>query len=110
MDSDTAWLTLSELIERTGLSRNQVRRLIEDDVLPAVKDGGELRVPAEFLDGDSPRKDVRGTVTLLLDVGFDHAEAIDWMLTAEPSLGTSPIAALQQGRKAEVRRVAQALA
>ncbi|MGO1938734.1 MAG: Rv2175c family DNA-binding protein [Agrococcus casei] len=110
MHSDTTWLTLSELIERTGLSRNQVRRLIEDDVLPAVKDGSELRVPGAFLDGDSPRNDVRGTVTLLLDIGFSRAEAIDWMLTAEDSLGASPIEALQQGRKAEVRRVAQALA
>ena len=32
------------------------------------------------------------------------------MLAEEESLGTSPIAALLAGRKAEVRRVAQALA
>jgi len=32
-----------------------------------------------------------------------------WLLNADDSLGTSPIAALRAGRKAEVRRVAQAL-
>ena len=51
-----------------------------------------------------------GTVTLLADVGFADDEAVEWMLEVEPSLGTSPIAALRAGRKAEVRRVAQALA
>ena len=37
-------------------------------------------------------------------------EAIDWLLSDEDSLGTSPVQALLAGRKAEVRRVAQALA
>lgn len=101
---------MSELMERTGLSRNQLRRLMEDNVLPAVKDGGDFCVPEAFLDGDHPRNDVRGTVTLLLDIGFSNREAIDWMLENEDSLGTTPIAALGAGRKAEVRRVAQALA
>lgn len=110
VDSETTWLTLPELIERTGNSRNQLRRLMEDNVLPAVKEGGEYRVPEVFLDGDKPRNDVRGTVTLLLDMGFVQEEAIRWMLTSEDSLGTAPIAALAAGRKAEVRRVAQALA
>ena len=37
-------------------------------------------------------------------------EAMDWLLEEEDSLGTSPILALRDGRKREVRRVAQALA
>jgi hypothetical protein len=32
-----------------------------------------------------------------------------WLLTAEESIGIPPIDALRAGRKAEVRRVAQAL-
>jgi hypothetical protein len=32
-----------------------------------------------------------------------------WLLTPEESLGIAPIDALRAGRKAEVRRVAQAL-
>ena len=34
---------------------------------------------------------------------------MNWLLNEEDSLGTTPVAALQAGRKAEVRRVAQAL-
>ena len=101
---------MSELIDRTGLSRNQLRRQMEDNVLPAVRRNGDFLVPEAFLDGDRARSDVRGTVTLLLDIGFANDEAITWMLDPEESLGTTPIAALAAGRKAEVRRVAQALA
>jgi hypothetical protein len=34
---------------------------------------------------------------------------MNWLLTPEDSLGVSPVDALKAGRKAEVRRVAQAL-
>ena len=47
---------------------------------------------------------------MLADAGFTDDEAIDWLLDEEDSLGTTPIEALRAGRKAEVRRVAQALA
>jgi hypothetical protein len=66
-------------------------------------------VPAVFLDGSEPRHDLRGTLTVLADNGFDDDEALDWMLSHDDALGTSPVAALQAGRKAEVRRIAQSL-
>jgi hypothetical protein len=47
---------------------------------------------------------------LLADSGFTDDEAMRWLLDVDDSLGTSPIEALRAGRKAEVRRVAQALA
>ena len=53
---------------------------------------------------------LRGTLTLLSDNGFDDEEAMDWMLEDDEALGTSPIEALRAGRSSEVRRVAQALA
>jgi hypothetical protein len=49
-------------------------------------------------------------VILLGDCGFGDPEAVDWLLSPEESLGAAPIDALRAGRKAEVRRVAQALA
>ena len=67
-------------------------------------------VPVAFLADDGPIEALKGTVTLLLDNGFDESEAIDWLLGAEESLGVPPVEALAAGRKAEVRRVAQALA
>ena len=67
-------------------------------------------VPEEFLDGVEPLTDLRGTLVLLADDGFSDDEAMQWMLEVDDTLESSPIAALRAGRKAEVRRVAQALA
>ena len=47
---------------------------------------------------------------MLHDAGFTDDEAIDWLLDYDDSIGLPPIEALRQGRKAEVRRVAQTLA
>jgi len=66
-------------------------------------------VPGLFVKGTEPLGELRGTLVLLGDLGFSDDEAIDWLLGPEDSLGTSPIEALRAGRKAEVRRVAQAL-
>ncbi|KTR50913.1 Rv2175c family DNA-binding protein, partial [Curtobacterium oceanosedimentum] len=63
----------------------------------------------EFLDDAEPLPELRGTLIVLADNGFSDDEAVRWMLSEEPALGTSPIAALHAGRKAEVRRVAQSL-
>ncbi|MET0481042.1 MAG: Rv2175c family DNA-binding protein, partial [Mycetocola sp.] len=54
--------------------------------------------------------ELRGTLVVLADARFTDEEAMEWMLSTEESLGTAPIDALRAGRKAEVRRVAQALA
>ena len=69
-----------------------------------------LKVPSIFLRDDEPVPELHGTAIVLADAGFSDAEALDWLLDEEDSLGATPIAALRAGRKAEVRRVAQALA
>lgn len=107
--ADTAWLTVPDLVDLLGLPQSRIRRLFEDRVLLATRVDGVLKVPASFLDGDEPLGALHGTLVLLADNGFGDDEAIEWMLADEESLGTSPIAALHAGRKAEVRRVAQAL-
>lgn len=106
---DTAWLTIPDLVDRMGLSPSRIRRLIEERALPATRRDGVLVVPEVFLVDDAPMGELKGTVVLLGDLGFDDDEAVAWLLDAEPSLGTSPVDALRAGRKAEVRRVAQAL-
>ncbi len=106
----TEWLTVPDLVEQLGLGVSRVRRLIEDRQLAAKRIDGVLKVPAVFLKDGQPLGELRGTLILLGDVGFDDDEAVDWLLSEEESLGTSPIEALRSGRKAEVRRVAQALA
>ena len=92
------------------MSTSRVRRLVEDRHLLAARRDGVLAVPEDFLAGDEPLRELRGTIILLGDGGYDDPGAIEWLLTPDDSLGTAPIDALRAGRKAEVRRVAQALA
>jgi hypothetical protein len=106
---DIVWLTIPDLTERLGLKVSQVRRLIEDRALLASRVDGVWRVPADFLTGNEPMSELKGTLVVLADSGFNDEEAMHWLLTPEDSLGVSPVDALKAGRKAEVRRVAQAL-
>jgi hypothetical protein len=93
-----------------GTSPSRVRKLIEDKSLLAERRDGVLKVPASFVKNGEALPEIRGTVILLEDSGFTTEEALTWLLADEASLGTAPIDALLAGRKAEVRRVAQALA
>jgi hypothetical protein len=110
-DADqTDWLTIPELVERLGQTPSRIRRLIDERYLLATRIDGVLKVPDAFLRDDGPVPELHGTAMVLADAGFSDAEALEWLLGEEDSLGTTPIAALRAGRKSEVRRVAQALA
>jgi hypothetical protein len=104
------WLTIPDLVDQLGVSQSRVRRLIDERQLLAVRVDGILRVPAAFVRDGAPLGELRGTLMLLADAGFNDEEAMRWMTHEEDSLGVAPVDALRAGRKAEVRRVAQALA
>ena len=108
--NDVVWLTVPEVGQRLGLSPGQVHRLVEEHSLLGKKIDGIFRIPESFLGEDEPVKDVRGTIIVLLDGGFPPDRALEWILDHHDELGTSPIDAIRQGRKTEVRRVAQVLA
>jgi hypothetical protein len=105
----TTWLTVPELVDLLGISQSRVRRLFDERILLAVRVDGVLKVPADFIVDREPLGDLRGTLMVLADAGFSDEEAMHWLLEDEVSLGTTPIDALRSRRKAEVRRVAQAL-
>lgn len=107
---ETEWLTLPELVEVLGEPLGRVRRFLDESQLIGSRRDGALRVPAVFVVDGHPIASLKGTVIVLHDAGFSDDEAIDWLLTSEESIGIPPIEALIAGRKAEVRRVAQALA
>ncbi len=107
--SDTDWLTIPDLVEVLNLPQGKVRRLLEERILLGARLDGVLKVPAAFIVDGEPLHELRGTVMVLSDAGFSDDEAIAWLLAEEDSLGTAPVDALRSGRKAEVRRVAQAL-
>jgi hypothetical protein len=107
--ADTSWLTLPDAADLLGTTASRVRRLLEERVLIAAHVDGVRKIPARFVVDGEPMHELRGTLTVLADNGFTDDEALDWLLSDEESLGTSPVAALEAGRKAEVRRVAQSL-
>ena len=98
--TETRWLTIPDLTELLGLKVSQVRRLIEDRALLAQRVDGVWRVPELFIKGNEPLGELRGTLVLLSDLNFSDDEAMEWLLSEEPSLGTSPVEALRSGRKA----------
>jgi hypothetical protein len=105
----TTWLTIPEVVDILGLPAGKVHRLLEERTLLGTRIDGVLKVPSEFIVDGEPLGDLRGTLVVLADAGFSDEECMNWLLNEEDSLGTTPVAALQAGRKAEVRRVAQAL-
>lgn len=106
----TEWLTVPDLVDTLGLTPSKVRRLIEDRTLVGVRRDGVFSVPARFIKDGEPLTELRGTVIVLSDNGFSDEEIVEWLLEENELLDLAPIDALHAGRKAEVRRIAQALA
>ena len=106
----TEWLTLPDLVELTGEPLGRVRRMLDEKQLVGSRRTGAFAVPSVFLVDGRPLGALRGTIIVLQDAGFSDDELIDWLLADEDSIGIAPIEALRQGRKSEVRRVAQTLA
>lgn len=106
------WLTLPDVAERIGTDVGKVRRMLQDRFLLAVRRGERniLSVPADLLRDDAVMPELPGTLTVLVDAGYDDVAALRWLLTPDDTLDGSPIAALRAGHKTEVRRRAQALA
>ena len=88
---------------------SKVRKLIDERSLLAVRRSGVLSVPDVFVNDGQPLSELRGTIIVLSDNGFTNDEIMNWLLEPESSLGTAPVDALLAGRKAEVRRIAQAI-
>ncbi|GAA2280209.1 Rv2175c family DNA-binding protein [Nonomuraea roseoviolacea subsp. roseoviolacea] len=104
------WLTLPEVAQRMQLSLGRTKQLLKDHKLLGVRRGsGGPHVPAVFLDGNDVTKGLPGTLTVLLDAGYDDVEALRWLFTPDDSLPGSPIQAIRAGRHTEVKRRAQAL-
>jgi hypothetical protein len=108
----TDWLTIPDVAECLGLDVGKVRRLLQDRYLVAVRRGERniLSVPAALIVDGAPLPELRGTLTVLMDSGYDDESALRWLFTPDESLPGAPVDALRAGRKTEVRRRAQALA
>ncbi|WP_285724111.1 Rv2175c family DNA-binding protein [Psychromicrobium xiongbiense] len=106
------WLTVPDVAERLGISVTRVHSLLADRVLVAARIGErKIRsIPAAFLVDGEVLDSLRGTLSVLLDSGYQDDDAIIWLFTPDESLPGRPVDALHAGRKTEIRRRAQALA
>ena len=106
------WLTVPDVAERLGLDVGKVRRLLQERYLVGVRRGERnvLSVPSALIVEGAPLPELRGTLTVLMDSGYDDESALRWLFTSDESLPGTPVDALRAGRKTEVRRRAQALA
>ncbi len=107
MPNPTDWLTVPDLAERLGVRVSDVRRMLEERQLVAVRRGERsvLSVPVAFLDEEGPLPALAGTFTVLSDGGFTDEEIVAWMFESDERLpGGSPIGAIRTGAKTEVRR------
>lgn len=105
---ETQWLTLPDVAERLGVRLGDVRRMLEERQLVAVRRGERkvLSVPVDFLGEEGPLPELAGTFTVLSDNAFADDEIVEWMFAHDDTLpgGSTPIAAIRAGFKTEVRR------
>lgn len=111
------WWSIPEVAAALGIRDREVRSMISERSLVAVRHGGRapvvparLIVPAPERDGSAVVAGLRGTVTLLADAGYDDAETVAWLFRHNDELGSTPLDALVALRTHAVRRAAQGLA
>ncbi|MGH3980482.1 MAG: Rv2175c family DNA-binding protein [Pseudonocardiaceae bacterium] len=112
LDPEVAVLPLPDVAQRLGQPVTRVHQMLRDGQLLALRRGGVVVVPADFLGEAEPTtvvKGLPGTVTLLRDAGYADEEILRWLFTADESLPGCPIEALRSNRGREVKRRAQAM-
>ncbi|MFV0254017.1 MAG: Rv2175c family DNA-binding protein [Beutenbergiaceae bacterium] len=111
------WLSIPEAAVRLGVRDRDVRSMISDQALLAVRlDDRAPQIPAAFLVADPVTGAVtvlaglRGTVIQLADAGYSDTEMVRWLFQPNDELADTPVQALINLRTHAVRRAGQALA
>lgn len=114
---DIEWWSIPEVAQALGVRDRDVRSMLSDRSLVAVRHEGRAPViPAAFIVTDEASGDrtvvpgLRGTVILLADSGYEDHEIVAWLFRESDELGSTPLVALAELRTHAVRRAAQALA
>jgi hypothetical protein len=102
------WVTVPDIAEHLGIPVTRVHQLVRERQILAVRQGGILRIPAEFVADGLVVKGLPGTLTLLADAGYSDEETLTWLWQQDDSLPGNPITALRENRMREVHRRAQA--
>ena len=110
LSEDVATLPVAEVAQQLSLPVSRIHQLVRDGQLLSVRRGGEVVVPADFLDGSAVVKGLSGTITVLRDGGYSDTHILRWLFADEDTLPGTPIESLRAGRHREVKRRAQAMA
>jgi hypothetical protein len=110
LSEDVATLPVAEVAQQLSLPVSRIHQLVRDGQLLSVRRGGEVVVPADFLDGSAVVKGLSGTITVLRDGGYSDTDILRWLFADEDSLPGTPIDSLRAGRHREGKRRAQAMA
>lgn len=108
-------MTVPECAQALGVPLSRVRELLRERHLIGTRRGenNALYLPAAQLvdEGEGARivATVRGTILLLADAGLSDAEIVAWLIEPHEELGESPLESLRSGKRAHVRRLAQAV-
>jgi excisionase family DNA binding protein len=110
LSADVATLPAAEVARLLSVPVSRINQLVRDGQLLSIRRGGEVLVPADFLDGSAVIKGLPGTITVLRDGGYSDTDILRWLFADEDTLPDTPIASLKAGRHREVKRRAQAMA
>ena len=110
----TELLTQRQAADKLGVNIRRIKQLwAENELLKVVEDAKPM-VPALCItleDGQFvPLPTLHGTMVMLLDAGFSHDEATEWMLTKQESLDAIPLELLAANRVRDVRNAILPLA
>ncbi len=105
------WRSLPDAAQLLGLTVAQVRSLLDERQLVAVRRGQPrvLSIPLALIKPEVLPA-LSGTLVVLTDAGFGDLEALRWLFTPDEALADTPVGQLRLGHKTEIRRRAQALA
>lgn len=115
MIESSNWLTVPDVAEALDVSVTAVHEMIRVRELIAVRrgEGNTWQIPADFLEDDADGVRVipalRGTLIMLGDMRMSDEESLEWLMSESEELGSTPLAALREGKRAPVRRAAQTL-
>jgi len=100
------WLTIPDAMQLLNLPLGKVHRLIEEHHLVETRIDGIRKIPADAIQNGEPLPTLKGTLQVLFDAGLSNDEALEWLYTEDDTLGSTPMAGLVAGKRAQIRSLA----
>lgn len=107
-------LSQREAAAMLGVTPARIKQLWAENELLKVMEDSKPMVPSLCIAHEEgvprPLKSLHGTMLMLLDAGFTHNEATEWILSNHDGLEETPLELLAKNRVREVRNAILPLA